>query len=117
MDLPKNRSEICNTMLGKTSARRNLGYRDPEKSLGQVHVSAKPVRLGLKAAENRPRAAEGPTRHEEVSVERVPVQGVRDALRPRSANTGSIAGIASNMIRGLCALCEVDIRYRGGEGG
>ena len=59
MDLPKNRSEISNTMLGKTSARRNLGYRDPKKSLGHVHVSAKPVRLGLKAAENRPRAAEG----------------------------------------------------------
>jgi hypothetical protein len=58
-----------------------------------------------------------PTRHEEVSVERVPVEGGQDALRPRSARTGSLAGIASNMIRRLCALCKVDIRYRGGEGG
>ena len=59
MDLPKNRSEICNTMLGKTSARRNLGYRGPKKSLRQVYVSVKLVRLALKAGENRPRAAEG----------------------------------------------------------
>ena len=42
-----------------------------------------------------------PTRNEEVSVERVPVERGRDALRPRSARTGYLAGIASNMIRGL----------------
>ena len=54
----KNRSKICNTVLGKTSARRNLGYRGPKKSLGQVHVS-EATQVWVKAAENRPRAAEG----------------------------------------------------------
>jgi hypothetical protein len=58
-----------------------------------------------------------PTRNEEVSVERVPVEGAGRPLRPRSARTGYLAGIASNMIRGLWALCKVDICYRGGEGG
>jgi len=47
MDLPKNRSKSSNTVLEKTSARRNLGYRGPKKSLEQVHVSATLVRLGL----------------------------------------------------------------------
>jgi hypothetical protein len=59
MDPPKNRSKCSNTMLGKTSAKRNLGYRGPKKSLGQVYVSAKPVRLALKAAKNQPRAVKG----------------------------------------------------------
>jgi hypothetical protein len=42
-----------------------------------------------------------PTRNEEVSVERVPVEGAERPLRPRSARTGYLACIASNMIRGL----------------
>ena len=57
-----------------------------------------------------------PTRHEEVSVERMPVEGAGRPLRPRSAKRGYLAGIVSNMIRGLWALCKVDICYRGGEG-
>jgi hypothetical protein len=47
MDPPKNRSKSSNTVLGKISASINLGYSGPKKSLGQVHVSAKLVRLGL----------------------------------------------------------------------
>ena len=42
-----------------------------------------------------------PTRHEEVSVERMPVEGAGRPLRPRSAKKGYLAGIVSNMIRGL----------------
>ena len=42
-----------------------------------------------------------PTRHEEVSVERMPVEGAGRPLRPRSAKRGYLAGIVSNMIRGL----------------
>ena len=59
MDLPKNCSKICNTVLGNDLREEKLGYRGPKKSLGQVYVSAKPVRLALKAAKNQPRAVKG----------------------------------------------------------
>src|SRR5215208_1868197 len=49
MDLPKNRRKSSNTVLEKTSARRNLGYRGPKKSLvlrssKAVYINAWPNR-------------------------------------------------------------------------
>jgi len=95
MDPPKNRSKSSNTVLGKISASRNLRIQGPKEELRAGTREREAGQIGVnKQVRTDREQLRVPTRNEEVSVERVPVERGRDALRPRSARTGSLAGIA-----------------------
>jgi stress response protein YsnF len=60
--------------------RKSLGYRGARKSLGPLRVNVKPVKVRIrKHVRTEREQLRVPKRHEEVHVERVPVEEGREA--------------------------------------
>jgi stress response protein YsnF len=95
MDPPKNRSKSSNTVLEKDLREYKPRIQGPKEELRAGTRKREAGQIGFnKQVRTDHEQLRVPTRNEEVSVERVPVERGRDALRPRSARTGSLAGIA-----------------------
>ena len=79
MDPPKNRGKSSNTVLGKISASRKPRIQRLKEELraGTREREAGQVRVNKQVRTDREQLRV-PTRNEEVSVERVPVEGGQD---------------------------------------